>query len=447
MAESSERQASWPITPLRDQSDISEELFGAYKKEYIQERRVIEEETKWNLEWLKKMFWLSKSKPPEKPKEPIYDPLKLSRMGKKFLDANHEKLKIENPDTTTILVYQQGTDDKKSEARHLSIPRSNPENKPLRVNGFVLTPSPKSNGYNTEYIITGPDGKEWTQLAVFFPATNPKYKRKRDAEKLLRETQAELPALQEKYRKEKNAKKKQAILSDISKLQGKIQSLPNLIASYGEPEQYTHFSYIPYREAFDTPENQKAWFQYLKASMIATYQYRNPLNGKPVTSIHNIDTKLTVEEELPWQFPFILNLVERMDFEEYFARPSRKILQSNEVTDPLMKKQLGRALTTFGVNTKDAFNWQGKYQRCTVSRSNAQEYLQSLPKTCSVWSIFSRRRLWYCFFWSPNQFSTSDCSLRWSDLPISESNTVRVEKIDPWSSPPGTAPRDPRSRV
>ena len=68
---------------------------------------------------------------------------------------------------------------------------------------------------------------------------------------------------------------------------------------------------------------------------------------------------LKIEEELPWQFPFILNLVERMDFEEYFARPSRKILQSNEVIDPLMKKQLGRALTTFGVNTKDAFNWQG----------------------------------------------------------------------------------------
>jgi hypothetical protein len=91
MAESSERQASWPIIPPRDRSDISEELFGAYKKEYIQERRVIEEETKWNLEWLKKMFWLSKSKPPEKPKEPIYDPLKLSHLGKKFLDANHEK--------------------------------------------------------------------------------------------------------------------------------------------------------------------------------------------------------------------------------------------------------------------------------------------------------------------------------------------------------------------
>lgn len=74
--------------------------------------------------------------------------------------------------------------------------------------------------------------------------------------------------------------------------------------------------------------------------MIATYQYRNPLNGNPVTSIYNEATKLKIEEELPWQFPFILNLVERMDFEEYFARPSRKILQSNEVIDPLMKKQL-----------------------------------------------------------------------------------------------------------
>jgi hypothetical protein len=243
-------------------SDISEELFGAYKKEYLEKREEVKTETRGRLaqlsDFLSSLPERFRSKPPEKPQEPIYDPLKLSNMGKKFLDTNHEKLKIENPDTTTILVYLQGTEYGTSKARHLSIPRSNRDNKPLRVNGFILTPSPKSNGYNTEYIITGPDGKEWTQLAVFFPATNPKYKRKKDAEKLLREGRAELLALQEKYRKEKDAKKKQAILSDISKLQSKLQSLPNLIVSYGEPEQYTHFSYIPYREAFDTPETQKA---------------------------------------------------------------------------------------------------------------------------------------------------------------------------------------------
>ena len=81
--------------------------------------------------------------------------------------------------------------------------------------------------------------------------------------------------------------------------------------------------------------------------MLKSFQYRNPNNNLSVNDIYSDATKLKVEEELPWQFPFILNIVERMDFEEYFARPSRKILQSKEITDPLMRKQIGRALTTF----------------------------------------------------------------------------------------------------
>lgn len=139
-------------------------------------------------------------------------------MGKKFLDANHEKLKLENPDTTTILIYLQGVDGGKSEARYLSIPRTNPDNRPIPVGQFIFTPTPKSNGYNTEYIITGPGGKEWTQLSVFFPAEDPKYKRKHELETRLIERKRMLAQKQSELSIIKPTKKNQAQRIAISEV-------------------------------------------------------------------------------------------------------------------------------------------------------------------------------------------------------------------------------------
>ena len=56
------------------------------------------------------------------------------------------------------------------------------------MDGFTLVPVPKSNGYNTEYIIKDREGRPWNQLAILFPAENPKFTRK----KKLQEEQIEL---------------------------------------------------------------------------------------------------------------------------------------------------------------------------------------------------------------------------------------------------------------
>ena len=88
--------------------------------------------------------------------------------------------------------------------------------------------------------------------------------------------------------------------------------------------------------------------------------YRNVPDGA-ATSIGNMRSYvpgLSIEEALPWQFPLILNIVERMDFEEYFDRATRKTLLSNTETDPVMRQQVGRSLTTFSANKEHAFNWQ-----------------------------------------------------------------------------------------
>lgn len=372
-----ERQASWVVTPPPDRSDISDELFGAYKKEYLEERKTIQEEAWYSLEALKR--WLKKILPSsvEKRKEPLYDPLKLSQLGKKYLDANHEKLKLENPETTTILIYLQWWDGRKSEARYLSIPRTNPTNKPIPVDGFTFTPTPKSNGYNTEYSITGPGGEEWTQLAVFFPGENPKYKRKRELEVRLAERknsqqqkQRELQALKPT---KKNLPQRQALAEEIRKLGIDIVWLSQKIAIYAKEEKYTHFSYIPYREGLDSKENRTAWLGYLSKTMQSTYNYRLD-DGTTLAQMKSNAPWLTIWQAVPWQFPLILNIVERMDFEDYFDSGTKKILLPKTETDPMMRRQIGRSLTTFWVNKEDAFNWQR-------SRVWAQGVGQLMPDT------------------------------------------------------------------
>ncbi len=48
---------------------------------------------------------------------------------------------------------------------------------------------------------------------------------------------------------------------------------------------------------------------------------------------------LNIGEELPWQYPLILNLVERMDFEVYFDKTGKALRPKNEL-DTMMENQL-----------------------------------------------------------------------------------------------------------
>ncbi len=143
--------------------------------------------------------------------------------------------------------------------------------------GFSLTPVPKSNGYNTEYIIKDAEGNNWTQLAILFPAENPKFARKRtfQTDLLLTERQvAELTAQLKKLPKTKNTlQKRKDLQSKILEMRGRGSELRRKIGVLDDPEKYTHFSYIPYREGLNTPENQKKGFDYLSDTMRKTYDH------------------------------------------------------------------------------------------------------------------------------------------------------------------------------
>ncbi len=143
------------------------------------------------------------------------------------------------------------------------------------------------------------------------------------------------------------------------------------IGALGEQERYTHFSYIPYREGLNTPENQKKGYEYLSDTMKKTYEHA--IGNTSLWKMRSNVQGMTIAEELPWQFPLILNLVERMDFEVYFDRAG-KVLKPKKELDPLMENQLGRSLTTFWANTSNAFNWQ-------KSRVWAQGVGQIMPST------------------------------------------------------------------
>ncbi len=92
---------------------------------------------------------------------------------------------------------------------------------------------------------------------------------------------------------------------------------------------------------------------------------------------------MTIGEELPWQYPFILNLVERMDFEVYFDKTG-KVLKSKKDIDALMESQLGRSLTTFGTNTSNSFNWQRN------EKTHAQGVGQIIPSTYKLYEKSNR---------------------------------------------------------
>ncbi len=343
-----------PVRP-----DINQELFSEYKERYLNKKEWVKKETHSWLSDLTSKIVDSFSTPrlPEKIQEPKYDQLKMSLIAQEYLNKNHSEIKKENPDKSCIIIYLPGKE--KSQAKKLCIPRSNHESKTLYVSGFSLTPVPKSNGYNTEYIIKDNKGNDWTQLAILFPAENPKYNKKHIFENNLRTSEADLKRLNASLGKVPKTKKaleiRKQLQTKIEEQKWKIADFKAKIATLGNQEQYTHFSYIPYREWLNTSENQKLWFEYLSETMKKTYEHQ--VGNTSLWKIHSKIPQLSIAEALPWQYPFILNLIERMDFEVYFDSTGKNI-KSKDILDPIMNAQLEKSLTTFGANTSNAFNWQ-----------------------------------------------------------------------------------------
>ena len=238
---------------------------------------------------------------------------------------------------------------------------------------------PKSNGYNTEYEIKDDKGNSWNQLAILFPAENPKFKKKKQIEEKIQiasqTIQLQGAKLSKLPRTKNTLETRKQLQWDIERLNGQIAQLRIQYAQLGNPDMYVHFSYIPYREKLNTPENQKLGFDYLVDTMKKTYEHN--VAG---TSLWKIKSnawvrrqEITIQEALPWQYPLILNLVERMDFELYFDS-TWKNLKSQNITSPMVDMQIQKSLTTFWANKSDAFNWQR-------SRVWAQWVWQIMPGT------------------------------------------------------------------
>lgn len=349
--------------------DVSQELFWMYKKRYLIEKKGITDKI---YDQIKNLLWLIWSTP-EKTPEPKYDELRLSHIAREYLDKNHTELKWENPDRACLIIYFPGWSKEKSNAKQICIPRTNPDNKTLQVSGFTLVPVPKSNGYNTEYIIKDKDGRLWNQLAILFPAENPKYTRKR----LLQEEQIllkkEIIASEKtlSYLPQKKKEERENLGKKIRWLQEKFtQNRPKIDAIWNQ-ERYIHFTYIPYRESLNTEKNRKQGFDYLADTMQKTYEHS--VGKKTLWSMRSNISWIPIAEAIPWQYPWILNLIERMDFEVYFDSTG-KALKSKDSIDSLMSTQLSKSLTTFWVNTSDAFNWQR-------SKVWAQGVGQIMPET------------------------------------------------------------------
>ncbi|NRH21450.1 hypothetical protein HOO68_05420 [Candidatus Gracilibacteria bacterium] len=349
--------------------DVSQELFGMYKKRYLIEKKGITDKI---YDQIKNLLGLIGSTP-EKTPEPKYDELRLSHIAREYLDKNHTELKGENPDRACLIIYFPGGSKEKSNAKQICIPRTNPDNKTLQVSGFTLVPVPKSNGYNTEYIIKDKDGGLWNQLAILFPAENPKYTRKR----LLQEEQIllkkEIIASEKtlSYLPQKKKEERENLGKKIRGLQEKFTQNRPKIDAIGNQERYIHFTYIPYRESLNTEKNRKQGFDYLADTMQKTYEHS--VGKKTLGSMRSNISGIPIAEAIPWQYPGILNLIERMDFEVYFDSTG-KALKSKDSIDSLMGTQLSKSLTTFGVNTSDAFNWQR-------SKVGAQGVGQIMPET------------------------------------------------------------------
>lgn len=357
MTEKSYEASSWSSRVWEKYPDISQELFWVYKKRYLSEKKEITDKIYDKIKDLKDfLLWLMGSSPKKSP-EVQYDELKLSQVARDFLDRNHTELKWENPDRACIVIFSPGGIQWKNQAKQLCIPRKNPDNKPIQVDWFTLVPVPKSNGYNTEYIIKDREGRSWNQLAILFPAKNPKFTRKKKLQEEQIQLKKEIVASNAtlSYLPKKKVAERDNLGKKIRWLQEQLAQNKAKIDAIWSQQQYIHFTYISYRESLNTEKNRKQGFEYLATAMQKTYSH--PIEKKTLGNMNSNIPWSSISDAIPWQYPGILNLIERMDFEVYFDSTG-KTLKSKDSISTLMDTQLCRSLTTFWVNTSQAFNWQ-----------------------------------------------------------------------------------------
>lgn len=321
------------------------------KKESVKQ---VEEETQGIVAKVLSYFGYWKDISNIKPQKTWVDMYMLSKIAKTYLDMHKVNIIWENNGKAILVAYYNNPASKRGNIIFLPIPRLNPINETLQVTVgravFYIMPNPKANGYNTEYQITS-TGWKWEifQLAILYPTDSIEYNKQ---ENKVDTTKSSISEIEWNI---KISKKNKKVVAQLREKQYSLkQSLHKEEKQLKKLQKYEYFSYIPFTEMQNTEENRERGLSYLISKMKGVYE----LNfWKKVAQYGSSIPWLTIKEAIPPNFPLVLNIIERMDFLEYFEEWSEK-LKDEKVIQELMIAQINRSLTTFWLNQSDAFNRQ-----------------------------------------------------------------------------------------
>lgn len=392
-----------PVISKRD--ILADEIWEEYDHRKEKTTKIIQDEAKLLFSKILEYVGIESKSSPEKHEavtsgEPT-DFYTLAIIGKKYLTENREQLIQKHFGKAIVFAHYKNRTNGRGQFVLLPIPRSNPLSEPLQTKdlwtSFTLTPREKSNGYNTEYIITSKSGEETIELAILYPVSSPEYKlRLSEVEKMKVKAGAietSVHALSQKLQAVPTGKKTTAqtkqLKSEQTKYQKKLaelwkqkwEMLKKIRTEEGKLwklNQLTYISYIPYTEKSNNSAIHKKGFKYLSMKMKETYE---SVFGKKVAEYPSTVKGLSIEKALPPKVPLILNIIERMDYQVYFE-PNTLTLRDKKYLDETMSSQITRSLSTFWMNEQDSFNWQ-------TSPVGAGGVGQIMPGT---YSLFKKNR-------------------------------------------------------
>ncbi|MDD3144800.1 MAG: hypothetical protein PHV23_01670 [Candidatus Gracilibacteria bacterium] len=343
--------------------NLSSEILEEYRRVKSENgvNEVKEETENWVTKILKGIGFFSESKEKGSKINEEVDIYLLSRVTKEYIDKHKVTIIGNDSGKAFLLTYYKKPKSKTPEIIYLPISPINPKNEILEVHKgtttFSVSPYIKSNGYNTEYNISSNKGGELYQLSILYPAEYGEYAKELEKKKNLEAKRNSLKKeendlkVSEKSKKVKDKKRHKLLYNSISEINTELKELDKKLLS---KKDFKYFSYIPYTHGIDTYRNQKKGLNYLVNEMKVTYNsifkqklgdYRSSING------------LSIKDAIPENFPLVLNVIERMDFLEYFEKDGIT-LKDKKTIEEIMTSQINRSLTTFGLNLEDSFNWQ-----------------------------------------------------------------------------------------
>lgn len=356
----------------------------------------VQEKTKSLITLLIEKISFSKNEKKEeslKKHETEIDMYLLSRLSKEYIDQNKKEVIWKNNGKAILLAFHKKTPRNRWEIVYLPTPPKNPFNDTIHINHkwvtFSIAPYPKANGYNTEYQISTWWVWEVMQLALLYPYESLEYKNidtVREAIELkIKEINDKIAIISKakKTKKTQENQKKQLMSLQVKKwLSDKeLNVIEKKLATL---QRYEYFSYIPFTERQNTEENQKRWLKYLFSRMKKTYE---TTVASKVSDMPSTIGWLTIWEAIPIYFPTVLNIIERMDFMDYYHKwGTSMVLKDTKELDILMASQINKSLTTFWLNLDEAFNWQR-------SRVGATWVGQIMPKTYFLYREHPKYRL------------------------------------------------------